>query len=130
MTDSNTHSEQDSETIRVALRLLAASNPMDEFPQEANAALTRLVEQVEALQRENAAHDYWKGKYEERGDELADLKEQFDAVERVANAAKMYRDVRSDYSWVQMIQALDAWEHPPVTNPASTSEAREEGDDA
>jgi hypothetical protein len=96
--------------------------------------LLDLEEQVETAQQE--ASDMRKAAAGMSADlthfaqENAHLQEQNDAVERVANAAKMYRDVRSDYSWVQMIQALDAWEHPPVTNPASTSEAREEGDDA
>jgi len=44
--------------------------------------------------------------------EIDSLFEQFEAVSRVAEAAKTYRDVRGDYTWVQMIQALDAWENP------------------
>lgn len=87
---TTTHSEQDSETIRVALRLLAASNPMDEFPQEANAALTRLVEQLEVAMHRCTFPECVEGEKPERcgrcGDalalqsvtnELARMKEQY-----------------------------------------------------
>lgn len=54
---------------------------------------------------------------------LISLEEQLEAVTRVAEAAKTYRDVRGDYTWVQMIQALDAWEHSnPASEPLVTDE--------
>jgi len=57
----------------------------------------------------------WASYAEDVLDAVARIEEQLEAVERVAQAAKTYRDVRGDYTWVQMIQALDAWENP---NPA------------
>lgn len=56
-------------------------------------------------------------------DDLRSIEEQLEAVTRVAEAAKTYRDVRGDYSWVQMIQALDAWEHPNPASGGGTSSA-------
>jgi uncharacterized coiled-coil DUF342 family protein len=107
------------QTIREALDMLKVWNPVDEFPDEAHAALTQLVEQLQSAQQE--ASDMRQAAAGMSAD-VTRLGEQLEALRQIAED---YHKLMHNSGMEALARSIRKQIDEAVSSPASTPEARE-----